>query len=466
MTNTSTWKSAGASSFALLNGSLEIAAWLIMLPTISRQFDASKTEIAWVVVAFALGLAGSGLAAGRLSDLIGLKRMAVATFAGEIVLLAGIVVAPELWMLYPLRFLQGVARAGSTNATAALLIGSFSAERRGRVLGGRYALAYAGQLLGALTAAFLTEAWGWRAAIAGITSLTIGHTLLVVLFARSDPPRRDTLQAILRRFDWPGAAAFLLATSIFIFATQLFKGGTVHWGVICLAIAASILWLAVRIERRAATPALELQLFKNGAFTAATASLMIMALATGTANFLFPFYMQDGLGWSPSVSATAYVAMNFMQMLASPVMGSLADRLGARRLVITGAAIAIAAFLVASAMGRDVEPWQVAGVMLAIGLGMSIFETPNNSVIFRNAGPALGSASAITGVYRYVGLSLGGAMGAILLTVAGQDDLVSGFAAGMLLLAITVAIGLSAMQLLQLRAERKAAAATAAPAGA
>ena len=85
-----------------------------MLPTITREFDASKTAIAWVVVAFALGLAGSGLAAGKLGDLIGFKRMAVTSFVFEFVLLIGIVAVPALWMLFPLRFLQGVARAGST----------------------------------------------------------------------------------------------------------------------------------------------------------------------------------------------------------------------------------------------------------------------------------------------------------------------------------------------------------------
>ena len=201
-------------------------------------------------------------------------------------------------------------------------------------------------------------------------------------------------------------------------------------------------------------PALDLQLFKNIPFTAATASLMIMSISTGTANFLFPFYMQDGLGWSPSVSATAFVAMNFVQMLGSPLMGGLADRIGAQRLVIVGVTIVIIAFIAAAMLGSSVQQWQVIAVMLSIGLGVTFFETPNNSVIFRNAGAALGSASAITGVYRFVGLSLGGATGALLFTFAGDDDIVSGFATGMALLAAIVFVGMLSMQLLQVRAQR------------
>ena len=426
-----------------------------MLPTITREFDASKIAIAWVVVAFALGLAGSGLAAGKLGDLIGFKRMAVTSFVFEFVLLIGIVAVPALWMLFPLRFLQGVARAGSTNASAALLIGSFPIEKRGRALGARYSLVYGGQLLGAVYAGLVTESWGWNAAIIGVMALTSAHTLLVVLFAKADPGGRDPVRSILKRFDWLGASAFLVAISLFIFSTQMFSGSTAYVGVILLVLSAAIFWLAVRIERKAPTPALDLQLFKNVPFTAATVSLMIMSISTGTANFLFPFYMQDGLGWSPSVSATAYVAMNFVQMLAAPIMGGFSDRVGAQRLVIAGVIIVIVAFLAGSVLGGSVPRWQVIGVMLSMGLGMAIFETPNNSVIFRNAGPALGSASAITGVYRFVGLSLGGATGALLFTFAGDDDIVGGFAFGMALLAAIVFAGIFSMQLLLVRARRK-----------
>jgi MFS family permease len=144
-----------------------------------------------VVVAFALGLAGAGLAAGRLSDLIGLKRLGVVTFAAEVLLFAGMVFAPALWMLYPLRFLQGIARAGSTNAAAAMLIGSYSPENRGRVLGMRYSLVYGGQILGVLYAGQVVDAWGWRAAVGGVMALSLVHTLALVLLARPDTGDRE-----------------------------------------------------------------------------------------------------------------------------------------------------------------------------------------------------------------------------------------------------------------------------------
>ncbi|MBM3940830.1 MAG: MFS transporter [SAR202 cluster bacterium] len=463
MTVTAPWRNASSTAFALLNGSIEIGSWVIMLPSIEREFDATKTAIAWVIVAFALGLAGAGLAAGRLADLVGLKRTALVTFAAEIALLAGIVVAPELWMLYPLRFLQGVARAGSTNAIAALLIGGFPPGRRGRVLGVRYALVYGGQMLGALFAGQATQAWGWRAAVAGIAAVTVAHTLLLTRHARNDTAKREAVVAILRRFDWPGAAAFFVSIGIFIFSIQLLRGGTEWWGVACLLVAAAILALAIRIERTASTPALDLKLFRNARFTAATASLMIMSVGTGTANFLFPFYMQQGLGWSPGVSGAVYVAMNMSQMLASPLMGGITDRFGARRLVVAGAAVVVLAFVAGSMLRAGVSQWQVAAVMLAIGAGMVTFETPNNTVIFNNAGPTLGSASAITGVYRYVGLSLGGAVGATLITVVGGGDVILGFQRGMLVLAAIIAIGLSLAIGVQLAADRRRAAAAAGP---
>ncbi len=191
--------------------------------------------------------------------------------------------------------------------------------------------------------------------------------------------------------------------------------------------------------------------------TAATTSLMIMALCTGTANFLFPFYMQEGLGWSPSVASSTYLALGATQLLASPITGQFVDRLGTGMLTVLGAAIVGASLLLASILGAGAEVWQVAGVMLLMGLGMVVFQTPNNSVIFKHAGAALGSASAIPGVYRFVGISLGGALGASFLTVLAGDDVVDGFSLGMRILAAIAIVGLIALQVLQRVGERQAA---------
>jgi hypothetical protein len=87
--------------------------------------------------------------------------------------------------------------------------------------------------------------------------------------------------------------------------------------------------------------------------------------------------------------------------------------------------------------------------MLLMGLGMVVFQTPNNSVIFKHAGAALGSASAITGVYRFVGQSLGGALGATFLTVLAGDDVIAGFGQGMRILGLLALIGLVSLQLIQ-----------------
>lgn len=450
-------RSASAAAFVLINGAAESSAWLIMLPTVARDFDASKTAIAWVVVAFALGMAGAGLAAGRLCDLIGLKRVGLVSFVAEFVLLAAIVLAPELWMLYPLRFLQGIARAGGTNAAAALFIGSYPSSARGRVLGWRYSLVNGGQIVGVLFAGVATEELGWRAGLGVLAAMAGVQTLLIALFARHDGEAKAPAATVIRTFDWWGALSFLIAICIVIFSAQLFRGGTVPLAIGCLVIAAGVLTIAVRIERRASVPALDLQLFRNVAFSAATTSLMIMALCTGTANFLFPFYMQEGLGWSPSVASSTYLALGATQLLASPITGQFVDRLGTGMLTVLGAAIVGASLLLASILGAGAEVWQVAGVMLLMGLGMVVFQTPNNSVIFKHAGAALGSASAITGVYRFVGISLGGALGASFLTVLAGDDVVDGFSLGMRILAAIAIVGLIALQVLQRVGERQAA---------
>lgn len=442
-------RSASAAAFVLVNGAVETSTWVIMLPTVAKDFDASKTAIVWVVVAFALGMAGAGLAAGRLCDLIGLKRVGLISLVAEAVLISAIVVAPQLWMLYPLRFLQGVARAGDTNAAAATFIGSWPSSARGRVLGWRYSLVNGGQIIGVLFGGVAAEGLGWRAGIAILAALACIQTLLITVFTKHDAEGKRPVGEVLRSFDWWGAVSFLAAISLVIFSAQLFRGGTVLFGLGCLATAAMIFALAVHIERRASVPALDLQLFRSVAFSAATMSLMVMALCTGTANFMFPFYMQEGLGWSPSVAASTFLALGATQLVTSPISGQLVDRFGTSQLTLIGAIVVGASLLIASTLGAQAEVWQVAGVMLLMGLGMVVFQTPNNSVIFKHAGAALGSASAITGVYRFVGQSLGGAIGASFLTVLGGDDVVEGFSLGMQILGFVALSAVISLQVLQ-----------------
>ncbi|MBM3940801.1 MAG: MFS transporter, partial [SAR202 cluster bacterium] len=417
---------------SLVIGTLETGAWPVLLPLIAPEFGVSTVSVAWVLVAFGLGMASAALTAGRIGDVLGHKRVAVAGFALELVLLLLSIVSPVFWLVLPLRFLQGIARSAHINSIGALIMGAYPKEQRGRAVGIRLGLAYVGLILGPLYAGLVANGLGWRAPLLGIAALYVAHTLAVVLAVPADTAAQRVMP-VLRRLDWPGALAFLVSIASLLYGAQLLRrGGSLPQAAAFVALALAAFAAAMAFERRAKSPALNLQVLGTPISSSAFASLISFSAAFGAVTFLMPFFMQRGLGWTVAVSGGVLVTLNLVQVFGAPLMGHLADRGGTRLLVTVGSALVVLGLLLASRLGHDTQAWQVVAVMLLLGLSQSLFETPINR-IFYDAVPAnaLASAAAFGTVGRQIGLALGGALGAALLASRADGSTVAGVSAAL-----------------------------------
>ena len=436
------WRALGAGGFFFVAGTIENGTWPILLPTIARHFDVSTSAVVWILVAFALGMAGSSLTAGRIGDLLGHKRVATIGFIAEGSIILLIPFMPVFWYIIPLRFVQGIARATGLNSIGALVVGAFPQEERGRILGLRNGLAAAGLLLGPLYAGLIGQLFGWRIAVQGVVVGYVIQIILVTVLARNDIPQPGRALATLRRLDWAGALAFLIAICTLIYSAQLLRGDDTRFlGAGSLVFSVAMFLAAVRFERRSAAPVLNLGLFKSPAFSSAGAALITFSMASGAALFLFPFYMQSGLGWSLAFAGSVLITLNFVQVWGSPLMGYLSDRISPRHIQATGVVVMVAGLTLASRLGSGPEVWQVVVVMLMLGSAASLFGPPNNKVIYNAVPPdALGSANAISAVGRYIGQSLGGAIGAALLVTYSDRGVPAAFGSAMMILAVLVGV--------------------------
>ena len=439
------WRGLGAGAFFFVAGAMENGTWFILLPTIGDHFDVPASTVVWIFIAFALGMAGSALTAGHIGDVIGHKRVATIGFIAEGAMLVLIVIAPVFWLILVLRFIQGIARATGLNAIGAVVINNWPREQRGRILGIRNSLAATGLLLGPLYGGLVGQALGWRAAFIGIVILYGIQVVLVVTLAPATSRGGGRAWATLRRLDWAGAVAFMVGIAAFLLAAQSFRWqNAVVLGLAAAAIAAGMITLAVWFERRSEAPVLNLGLLRSPTFSWATVSLILFTMAFGASVFLFPFFLQKGLLWTLGLAGLVLMTLNIVQAVASPYTGALADRVGVRRVQGFGVAVMVSGLLVGSRLGVGAEVWQVVGVMLIIGAGMTLFSPPNNRIIY-DAVPqtAIGAANAATAVGRYVGQSLGGAIAASLLASMAAEGVPAAFRSSMLILALIVGIGVT-----------------------
>src|SRR5687767_11564387 len=125
------WTALGAGGVYIGGATIERSTWPLLLPVIRDDLNVGTSEVVWLVVMFALGMAGSTLTVGHLGDKLGHKRIASIGLVIEGSLLLAAAISPVFWPMLVLRLFQGMGAAMSLNNLQALTVGAWSAEERG-----------------------------------------------------------------------------------------------------------------------------------------------------------------------------------------------------------------------------------------------------------------------------------------------------------------------------------------------
>jgi MFS family permease len=181
---------------------------------------------------------------------------------------------------------------------------------------------------------------------------------------------------------------------------------------VAFCLGAALLAGFVIREHRAAEPMLPLRLFRERAFSAANASAFLMSGAIFSAAFLTSQYLQLGMGYSPLATGLRLLPWTATPVLVAPAAGALADRIGARPLMVTGLALQAIGLAwvadIATAHGgyaRFVAPLIIAGV----GISMAL---PTTATAALGAVPPadIGRASGVNNTLQRFGGAFGVAM--------------------------------------------------------
>jgi MFS family permease len=169
-----------------------------------------------------------------------------------------------------------------------------------------------------------------------------------------------------------------------------------------------LLAVFIFIELRLEQPMLDLRLFRSSLFSVSlTTGFMIFVCLSGT-TLLMPFYAENVLGYDPQKTGLLMATIPVALGVIAPVSGSLSDRFGSRPITVAGLAVLTVGFLAVSSLDAETTALGYVLRFLPVGLGMGIFQSPNNSAIM-GAAPRerLGIASGMLGVTRTLGQTAG-----------------------------------------------------------
>jgi EmrB/QacA subfamily drug resistance transporter len=382
----------------------------VALPSIGGSLGFSRDAVEWVVSAYALMFGGFLLLGGRSSDLLGRRRvfMASGTLFGLASMVGGLSTTPA--MLLAGRAVQGLAGGFLFPATLSLVTTTFpEGPSRNRAISVWGAAGAGGLAFGAFLGGVITTALGWR----WVFFVNVPVLATIVVAALFVLPGRRPPRPRLSDFDVPGAACVTAGALLVVLA--LVQAPVVGWTspatVIPAAVGLVLLGAFLWIEHRSRDPLMPLGLLRRRTLWGGMLVTAAFMASFGLQFFFLTLYLQSSLHETPLVAGISFLPLALLVVAGNRVGGRLATRSGAARLLPPGMLIGALGLLTYVALGPRLSlPVLLTGEVIA-GFGQGIVFTAaylvaESGVEADRQGVASGMASTAQQLGGSIGLAV------------------------------------------------------------
>src|SRR5436190_8323107 len=289
------WWALSCTSLGMLLATINSGTLIIALPDLERALHTSILSLVWVILAYMIASTVLVLTAGRLSDLFGRKTAYVGGFVffGLASLASGCAGSGTVLILW--RIVQGIGGAFLFANAGALVTDAFPREQLGLAMGTNTMVAAVGLVIGPVLGGVLVAvSWHWVFWF-NVPFTLVGSLWAALILRELSKPDR------VRGYDLLGTTVFVVGLTGLVYG--LSRAGLSGWGepltIGGVALGVVLLPLFVLIEAHQRAPMLDLTIFKNRMFSAATGAAFINGLSRFALLFLFVFYFQGVKGDDP-----------------------------------------------------------------------------------------------------------------------------------------------------------------------
>lgn len=402
------WRLA-ALCLAMLLPSLGISIANVALPSLKSAFSASTQDVQWVVIAYLVALTSSLVAAGRLGDLFGRRRLLLAGIGLFVLAGAAALFAADLWVLVLARAVQGLAASVLMSLTVAMVGDLVPRERTGSAMGLLGTVSAIGTALGPSVGGLVIAGSGWSGvfglmALAGTISFAFALRLL---------PPDEAANTERPPFDFAGA--LLLAVSLGTFALAVTIAASTFVTFLLLGVSTASIFAFVRVETTTAAPLVQLAMLGKRGISAGLISIALVSTIVMTTLVVGPFYLSGTLGLGPAVTGLVMSIGPVVSALVGLPAGRLVDRFGSTAAISIGLAGVLLGTLSMALLAPTLGTAGYAVSLVIVTAGYALFQAANNTAVMSSAGKEQrGVASALLALARNLGLVLGAsAMGAL-----------------------------------------------------
>lgn len=308
----------------------------VMLPQLQRSIGLSVSNTQWVMSIYVLLFGGLMLMGGRLTDVLGRRRVLL---SGMALFIIGSILAAESHgtsQLLTARALQGLGAAALAPAALSIMVTTFpEPAERAKAFGVWGTVIGVGASIGTLLGGAIIDV-GWRWAF--YINIPIGAVIAIAAIMLV-PAKRPTGP----RPPADVAGGLTSTAGLLLLVYGITAIGSRGWSdpVTLGSFAAAIVLLAlfVRVEQRSSAPLVPLRLFKHRGLATAGMGQILAAGVMLPCFFLLPQFMQTVLGYSPLQTGLAYIPTSLAMMIVAPAVSKIIARTGPRVLYLVGTVV-------------------------------------------------------------------------------------------------------------------------------
>lgn len=437
----------GVTSLGLMVVIMSGTAITVALPALSASLGATAGTADWFLLSFMLAQTSFILVFGRLSDMLGRRRVYLWGLTAFTILSLAAVLAPSAGWFIAVRAAQGVAAATTVANTSALVARAFPASRLAYGLGLNFAAASVATTVGPTLGGVLTDAFGWQAVF--LVNLPFGAAA-VLLGLRVLRPPAPGASAAHERFDLAGAALVSAGLAALLVAVNRVSSAGVGDVVVWLLAGAGVGLLALfcLVETRVTHPLVDVALVLDRSRGTAYAAAFFNSFARGGITVLAVLQLEIVQGRSASSAGVIVMAMAIGMTVGAPVAARCSAAVPVRSLLTASGSLFVLGLVGLAYWTGDSVVGHVSWLFL-VGFAIGAFATPNTTAIMAGVAPNRATvANAVRSTLFNGGQAIGTSVSLLVVTAAGITDyaqqdsspeVVAGFRTGLLVLAASAA---------------------------
>ncbi len=386
-------------SFGVFLSALDSSIVNVSLVTMADALSVDMTSIQWVIIAYLLIITSLMPLMGKFGDRYG-KTLVFQL--GMIVFITGSLFcafSESLFLLVASRIFQAIGAAMMTANGLAIVTYFTTPENRGRAIGVNSVVLAAALAIGPVLGGLLSEFFGWESIF--LVNLPIG----IIGFIAVSKLIPHTEKVEETKFDTIGAILFFLLLFMFVYTVTILTTLEL-WMTLLLAgaIIAIFIGLIFR-ERSFISPIIPTRVLADRRISTSVFSAIFAYFGMIPVTFLFPFFLQEAMGFSQSMTGILMITHPLTISVTGPFAGYVSERLNGKIQTTLGLLIEMIG-LVFIATSIPNVPFMLIGIVI-MGSGLSFFSVANGNFVMTSAPKEyMGVVSALTNIARTTGFSI------------------------------------------------------------